>query len=58
MAKKSILTCAVTGNLMTSEISPHLPITPKEIATQALDAAKAGASIVHLHVRDPKTTKG
>lgn len=58
MAKKTILTCAVTGNLMTPEISPHLPVTPKEIAEQALDAAKAGASIVHLHVRDPETAKG
>ncbi|MQY43968.1 3-keto-5-aminohexanoate cleavage protein [Epibacterium sp. SM1969] len=58
MAKKTILTCAVTGNLMTPEISPHLPVTPKQIADQALDAAKAGASIVHLHVRDPETAKG
>lgn len=58
MSKKTILTCAVTGNLMTPEISPHLPVTPEQIAGQALDAAKAGASIVHLHVRDPETTKG
>lgn len=56
--RKTILTCAVTGNLMTPEISPYLPVTPAEIAKQALDAAKAGASIVHLHVRDPETTKG
>ena len=58
MTRKTILTCAVTGNLMTPEISPHLPVTPNEIANQALDAAKAGASIVHLHVRDPETAKG
>ena len=58
MARKTILTCAVTGNLMTPEISPHLPVTPEEIAGQAIDAAKAGASIVHLHVRDPETAKG
>jgi uncharacterized protein (DUF849 family) len=58
MAKKTILTCAVTGNLMTPEISPYLPVTPAKIAEQALDAAKAGASIVHLHVRDPNTAKG
>lgn len=58
MARKTILTCAVTGNLMTPDISPHLPVTPRQIAEQALDAAKAGASIVHLHVRDPKTAKG
>lgn len=58
MNGKTILTCAITGNLMTPEISPHLPVTPTQIAKQALDAAKAGASIVHLHVRDPKTAKG
>lgn len=58
MSRKTILTCAVTGNLMAPEISPHLPVNPEEIATQALDAAKAGAAILHLHVRDPKTAKG
>jgi len=58
MTRKTILTCAVTGNLMTPDISPHLPVTPEQIAKQALDAAKAGASIVHLHVRDPETAKG
>lgn len=58
MGRKTILTAAITGNLMTPEISPHLPVTPAQIAEQALDAAKAGASIVHLHVRDPETAKG
>lgn len=58
MGKKTILTAAITGNLMTPEISPHLPVTPTEIAHQALDAARAGASVVHLHVRDPETAKG
>jgi len=58
MARKTILTAAITGNLMTPEISPHLPVTPEQIADQALDAAAAGASILHLHVRDPETTKG
>lgn len=58
MSRKTILTAAITGNLMTPENSPHLPVTPAEIAEQALDAAKAGASIVHLHVRDPETAKG
>jgi uncharacterized protein (DUF849 family) len=43
---------------MTPEISPHLPVTPAEIAQQALEAADAGAAIVHLHVRDPQTAKG
>ncbi|WP_299375285.1 3-keto-5-aminohexanoate cleavage protein [uncultured Kiloniella sp.] len=56
--KKTILTCAVTGNLTKPEQHPGLPITPKEIADAALGAAKAGAAIVHLHVRDPQTGKG
>lgn len=58
MVKKTILTAAITGNLMSPENSPHLPVTPKQIAEQALDAAKAGAAILHLHVRDPDTAKG
>jgi len=58
MSRKTILTAAITGNLMTPEISPHLPVTPAQIAQQALDAAKAGAAILHLHVRDPETAKG
>jgi uncharacterized protein (DUF849 family) len=52
---KAILTCAVTGNLTRPEQTPHLPVTPEQIATSALEAAKAGAAIVHLHVRDPLT---
>jgi uncharacterized protein (DUF849 family) len=58
VTRKTILTAAITGNLMTPEISPHLPVTPEQIARQALDAASAGAAIVHLHVRDPETAKG
>lgn len=58
MSRKTILTAAITGNLMTPEISPYLPITPEQIAEQALDAAKAGAAILHLHVRDPETATG
>jgi len=58
MTRKTILTAAITGNLMTPEISPHLPVTPEQIACQALDAASAGAAIVHLHVRDLETAKG
>lgn len=58
MTKKTILTCAVTGNLMTPKNNPHLPVTPAQIAEQALDAANAGAAIVHLHVRDPETANG
>jgi 3-dehydrocarnitine:acetyl-CoA trimethylamine transferase len=52
---KIFITCAVTGNLTRPEQTPHLPITPDQIAESALAAAEAGAAIVHLHVRDPKT---
>jgi uncharacterized protein (DUF849 family) len=51
---KVIITCAVTGSIHTPSMSPHLPITPEEIAEAAIGAAKAGAAIVHLHARDPK----
>jgi len=51
---KVIITCAVTGSIHTPSMSPHLPITPEEIAEAAVGAAKAGAAIVHLHARDPK----
>lgn len=50
-----IITCAVTGSGDTTGISPHVPITPKQIAAEALAASAAGAAIVHLHVRDPAT---
>jgi len=53
--KKTILTCAVTGAGTTLKQTPHLPVTPEQIATSALEAAAAGAAIVHLHVRDPDT---
>lgn len=52
---KVIITCAVTGNLTTPEQTPHLPITPQQIAEACLGAADAGAAIVHIHVRDPLT---
>jgi uncharacterized protein (DUF849 family) len=54
-ANKVIITCASTGSIHTPTMSPHLPITPDEIAADALAAARAGASILHLHARDPKT---
>ena len=54
---KVIISCAVTGSVHTPTMSPHLPITPDEIATQAIEAAKAGASVLHLHARDPETGK-
>ncbi len=53
-AKKVIITCAVTGAIHTPSMSPHLPITPQEIADAALGAAEAGAAVVHLHARNPK----
>jgi len=48
-----IITCAITGSIHTPSMSPHLPITPKQIADAAVEAARAGAAIVHLHARDP-----
>jgi uncharacterized protein (DUF849 family) len=57
MARKVIITCAVTGAIHTPSMSPHLPITPEEIAEAAIGAAEAGAAIVHLHARDPQNGK-
>lgn len=57
MAKSVIITCAPTGGIHTPTMSPHLPITPAEIATASIEAAEAGASIIHLHARDPETGK-
>ena len=54
-SKKVIITCAVTGAIHTPTMSPHLPVTPEEIAAGAVGAAEAGAAIVHLHARDPET---
>ncbi len=50
-----IVTCAVTGSQPSFRIHPNIPITPEQIAQQSIDAARAGAAIVHIHVRDPKT---
>ena len=55
--RKVVITCAVTGAIHTPSMSPHLPITPDEIAADALAAADAGAAILHLHARDPETGK-
>jgi len=51
--RKVIITCAVTGAIHTPSMSPHLPVTPDEIADAAIGAAQAGASVVHLHARNP-----
>ncbi len=55
MNRDVFITCAVTGAGDTVGSSPHVPITPKQIAESAIDAAKAGAAVVHCHVRDPET---
>ena len=52
--RKVIITCAVTGSIHTPTMSPHLPLTPDEVAEAAIGAAEAGAAIIHLHARDPK----
>lgn len=56
--KKTILTCAVSGNAPFNEKHPDFPVTPADIARNCVEAAKAGASVVHIHVRDPKTRLG
>lgn len=51
---KVIISCAITGSVHTPTMSEHLPLTPEEIATQSIDAANAGAAILHLHARNPE----
>jgi len=58
MGRKTIVTCAVTGNITSRAHHPKLPITPEEIATAAVEAHKQGAAIIHLHARDPVTGRG
>lgn len=55
MGRKVIITCAVTGSIHTPTMSPYLPVTPEEIAQASIDAARAGAAIIHLHARHPET---
>lgn len=57
MSQKTVITCALTGSADTAGKSPAVPVTPKQIADAALDAGKAGAAVVHIHVRDPETGK-
>lgn len=57
LSQKTLITCAVTGNLVKPEQTPHLPVTPEHIARECLAAAEAGAGQVHIHVRDPHTGK-
>ena len=58
MQSKVIITCAITGAGDTVAKSPHVPVTPQQIANAALEAASAGATVVHCHVRHPETGKG
>jgi uncharacterized protein (DUF849 family) len=58
MSRKIILTCAVVGENAYNRAHPNFPVTPRQIADAALEAEQAGASTVHLHVRDPKTGNG
>ena len=55
MNREVFITCAVTGSGSTQDKSPHVPRSPKQIADSAIDAARAGAAVVHCHVRDPET---
>jgi uncharacterized protein (DUF849 family) len=57
MSRKIVITCALTGSFDTPSKNPAVPVTPEQIADSALDAAKAGAAVVHIHVRDPRTAK-
>ena len=50
-----IVSCAVTGAIHVPSLTPYLPMTPEQIADQAIGAAEAGAAILHLHARDPET---
>ena len=55
LPRNVIITCAITGAVHTPSMSPHLPVTPEQIAEAAVGAAEAGAAIVHMHARDPET---
>ncbi len=57
MNREVFITCAVTGSGGTQDRSPHVPRSPQQIADSAIAAAKAGAAVVHCHVRDPETGK-
>jgi uncharacterized protein (DUF849 family) len=58
MLNEAFITCAITGAGDTVSRSPHVPVTPEEIAESAIGAARAGAAVVHIHVRDPETGSG
>jgi uncharacterized protein (DUF849 family) len=58
MLTEAFITCAVTGAGDTTARSPHVPVTPEQIADSAIEAARTGAAVVHIHVRDPQTGRG
>ncbi|WOH75641.1 3-keto-5-aminohexanoate cleavage protein [Bradyrhizobium lupini] len=58
MISEVFITCAVTGSGGAVDLSPHVPVSPEEIAQSAIEAARSGAAVVHIHVRDPKTRRG
>src|ERR1700722_13189397 len=58
MNTESFITCALTGAGDTVGRSPHVPVTPEQVAQAGIEAARAGAAIVHIHVRDPQTGQG
>ena len=58
MNSEVFITCAVTGSGETTAKSDKVPVTPLQIAQSAIDAARAGAAIAHIHVRDPHTGRG
>jgi uncharacterized protein (DUF849 family) len=55
VAPKTVITCAITGSAQVSQKHPQVPLTPVQIAASAIEAARAGAAVVHIHVRDPQT---
>src|SRR5437879_12810648 len=57
MQRKVIISCAVTGSADSPGKNPAVPVTPEQIAKSSIDAAKAGAAVVHIHVRNPQTTR-
>ena len=57
MSRSVIITCPITGGDDNTDKFPNVPVTPAQIAQSAIEAAKAGAAIVHIHVRDPRTGK-
>lgn len=58
MITEVFITCALTGAGSSVERSPHVPVTPEQIAQSAIEATRAGAAVVHIHVRDPETRRG